>query len=203
MKNIFLTVLCAILIIVSQREIAVAENSLSASSHTDSSCTTTSAGSSTPTVTSSSIALASTMDTSQSNLNYSPISLNKKKKSKKKKTGPLAGINHMLKLGDYERAHVALEKFRTTHPHIQADKYNLMGVIAQEMGDIAASLEYFDTALSVRPSHVQALYNQAEIYLKTGDIGKAKDNLARIDDICWLGCTEKRALKIALESANK
>ena len=203
MKNIFFTTLCAVLLVVLQRETAEAENSTSSSSHTSSSCTTTSAGSSTPTVTSSSIATASIIDSSQANLNYSPVSISKKKKSKKKTNSPLASINQMLRMGDYVRADAALQKFRTTHPHIQADKYNLMGIVAQESGDIQASLEYFDTALSVRPRHVQALYQQAMIYLDIGYAEKAKDNLSKLNDICWLGCNEKTELKIALEAADR
>jgi len=42
---------------------------------------------------------------------------------------------------------------------------------------------------------------QGELYLQLGEIDKAKQNLERIKQICWLVCKEKKMLEKAIEVA--
>ena len=104
-------------------------------------------------------------------------------------------------MNDYSGAHAALKLLQT--PHRQADKFNLMGLVAQKSGDLSSSMNYYQRALSINPRHVQVLNNQAELFLQIGQVENAKENLGKINEICWLGCNEKTGLEDAIRLATK
>jgi len=104
-------------------------------------------------------------------------------------------------MDDYRSAHAALKLLHT--PHRQADKFNLMGLVAQKTGNLTSSMNYYQKALSINSRHVQALNNQAELFLQIGKVESAKENLGKINEICWLGCNEKTILEDAIKLATK
>ena len=50
-------------------------------------------------------------------------------------------------------------------------------------------------ALEINPKHKGALEYQGEMYLTLNQIGKAEENLKKLDKICFLGCSEFDKLK--------
>ncbi len=84
-----------------------------------------------------------------------------------------------------------------------ADVYSLMGFASRKTGDRAQSMTYYRKALDADPTHRGALEYQGELYLELGQIDKAKENLAKLDKICWFGCEEQGDLKEAIAHASK
>ena len=193
--------LCTLCLVSAFAVVSNAETGSMTSHHSKSSCVTEPSASSSPSAMSSSTALASSINTAEPNLNFASSSFNKNKKSKKRKEDPFSGIYQMVKMDNYGSAQSALEGLQT--PHRQADKFNLMGLVAQKTGDLTSALKHYQRALSINPRHVQALNHQAELFLLKGNLDKAKENLNKIDEICWLGCNEKTDLKNAIEIATK
>ena len=70
-----------------------------------------------------------------------------------------------------------------------------------QMGQLEKSSYHYEKALKINPKHLGALEYQGELYIALGDIEKAKENLVRIDDICFTQCTELKQLKRAINSA--
>jgi type IV pilus assembly protein PilF len=55
------------------------------------------------------------------------------------------------------------------------------GVCARQRGDQEAAVQYFERALSARPTQPQALYNLAEIAFERGEFKRSKDYLTRLN----------------------
>ena len=200
MANLRFTGTCFSIIFVAISTSVNAESGSIVSSHTGSSCTMQQAGGSDISVASTSTALVSSSSGSEANLTYSSAPSLNKKRSKNKRSDPLNNIYKLVNVGNLNSAKVALESLQT--PHKQADRYNLMGLIAQRSGEFSSSLLYYKKALAINPRHVKALHNQAELFIKNGELEKARDNLTIIDNICWLGCNEKKSLESAIELAS-
>ena len=83
------------------------------------------------------------------------------------------------------------------------DVYSLMGFALRKTGDQAQSMVYYRKALDADPTHKGALEYQGELYVELGQVDKAKENLAKLDKLCWFGCEEKTDLKEAIEHAPK
>jgi tetratricopeptide (TPR) repeat protein len=84
-----------------------------------------------------------------------------------------------------------------------ADVYSLMGFALRKTGDRAQSMTYYRKALDADPTHRGALEYQGELYVELGQIDKAKENLAKLEKICWFGCEEQGDLKEAIAHAPK
>ena len=69
------------------------------------------------------------------------------------------------------------------------------------MGELEKSSYHYEKALSINPKHLGALEYQGELYLALGDIESAKENLVKIDDICFTQCSELKQLKKAIDTA--
>jgi type IV pilus assembly protein PilF len=75
------------------------------------------------------------------------------------------------------------------------------GVCARRNGNLAGAEEYFQTALKVRPTQQQALYQLADMAYARGDLSTAKGYLGRLAqggvitaDVLWLGTRVERKL---------
>ena len=75
------------------------------------------------------------------------------------------------------------------------------GVCSRRSGNLAGAEEYFQTALKVRPTQQQALYQLADMAYARGDLGTAKGYLGRLAqagvitaDVLWLGTRVERRL---------
>jgi len=78
------------------------------------------------------------------------------------------------------------------------DVYNLLGYSLRKTGDIKNALTYYQKALDFDPDHKGALEYMGELYVEIGDIAKAKENLARLAQICPEGCEERADLEKAI-----
>jgi cytochrome c-type biogenesis protein CcmH/NrfG len=86
----------------------------------------------------------------------------------------------------------------------QADVYNLLGFTLRKTGDFKTSLTYYTKALELQPDHKAAHEYLGELYLQTGDAGKAKEQLVALTKLCPAGCEEREDLEkaIATKSAS-
>ena len=79
-----------------------------------------------------------------------------------------------------------------------ADIQNLLGFVHRKTGRLDAANRYYQRALEINPKHKGALEYQGELFLMRGDKVSANDNLAKLEKICWLGCSEYNELKKAI-----
>ena len=124
-----------------------------------------------------------------------------KKKKKKNVFDPFDHVYGLIRLEKFAEAHQSLKYINAPTPSKQADKLNLLGFTARKSGDLSSAATYYSKALEINPKHIQALEYQGELYLQLGEIEKAKQNLERIKQICWLICKEKKMLEKAIEVA--
>lgn len=83
-----------------------------------------------------------------------------------------------------------------------ADAWNLMGYASRRMNRLDEAGRYFATALRIDPRHPSALENQGELFLKRGDVGRARQNLNLLRGICPT-CDEYRGLLRAFDAAGQ
>jgi tetratricopeptide (TPR) repeat protein len=81
-----------------------------------------------------------------------------------------------------------------------ADWNNLMGYSLRKgpTPDFAAAEKFYDQALRLDPWHRGALEYSGELYLMIGDLARAEQRLARLDDVCTSGCEELSELQKAI-----
>lgn len=79
-----------------------------------------------------------------------------------------------------------------------ADIQNLLGFVHRKTGKLDAASNYYQRALRINPKHKGALEYQGELFLMRGDKDAAQENLAKLDKICYLGCSEYVDLKKAI-----
>ena len=83
-----------------------------------------------------------------------------------------------------------------------ADLYNLLGFTARKSGDLVGASGYYEKALKINAKHIGALQYQGELFITLGEIENAKQNLVKIEKICWLfSCHEGNKLKSAINEA--
>lgn len=86
----------------------------------------------------------------------------------------------------------------------QADVYNLMGFTLRKTGDYRTSLTYYTKALELQPDHKAAREYLGELYVETGDMAKAEEQVATLKQLCPAGCEELEDLQktIAAKTGN-
>jgi len=82
----------------------------------------------------------------------------------------------------------------------QADVYNLLGFTLRKTGDFKTSLTYYTKALELQPDHKAAREYLGELYVETGNIAKAKEQLAILAKLCPGGCEEREDLQKAISA---
>lgn len=93
----------------------------------------------------------------------------------------------------------ALEELRgLAEDNQQADVYNLLGYTLRMTGDYRTSLTYYTKALELQPDHKAAREYLGELYLQTGEIAKANEQLASLKQLCPGGCEELEDLQEAI-----
>lgn len=80
----------------------------------------------------------------------------------------------------------------------QADVYNLMGFTLRKTGDFRTSLTYYTKALELQPDHKAAHEYLGELYVETGQLGKAEEQVATLKHLCPAGCEELADLQKAI-----
>ena len=104
-----------------------------------------------------------------------------------------------IKAKDYKAALVELRTVADTHQH--ADVYSLMGFSLRKTGDFPTALTYYKKALDFDANHKGAREYLGELYVETGDLSKAREQLAVLEKLCPQGCEEREDLEKALASA--
>ncbi|MBP2489293.1 tetratricopeptide repeat protein [Rhizobium leguminosarum] len=77
----------------------------------------------------------------------------------------------------------------------QADVYNLMGYTLRKTGDYRTSLTYYTKALELQPGHRAAREYLGELYVETGEMAKAEEQVSSLKQLCPSGCEELEDLQ--------
>jgi tetratricopeptide (TPR) repeat protein len=116
----------------------------------------------------------------------------------KKVSSEFAEAKSLIKKENYPRAIELLNQALAKDDN-KADVYNLLGYSHRKSGDLEKGQQYYLKALAIDPNHLGALEYQGELYLMQGDLAKAKENLKRLDRLCFFGCEEYTDLKMAID----
>ena len=110
----------------------------------------------------------------------------------------LTSVRAKIKAHDYA---AALTELRDLAEDVQqADVYNLLGFTLRKTGDFKTSLTYYTKALELQPDHKAAREYLGELYVETGNIEKAKEQLAALEKLCPGGCEEREDLQKAISA---
>lgn len=108
----------------------------------------------------------------------------------------LTSVRAKIKAKDYA---AALTELRDLAEDVQqADVYNLLGFTLRKTGDFKTSLTYYTKALELQPDHKAAREYLGELYVETGNMDKAKEQLAILTKLCPGGCEEREDLQKAI-----
>lgn len=110
----------------------------------------------------------------------------------------LTSVRAKLKAKDYA---AALAELRDLAEDVQqADVYNLLGFALRKTGDFKTSLTYYTKAIELQPDHKAAREYLGELYVETGNMEKAKEQLAALAKLCPGGCEEREDLQKAISA---
>ncbi len=99
--------------------------------------------------------------------------------------------------GNYERAIALLEKVAAKEPK-NANALNLLGYSNRQLGNNDVAMKHYEAALKLNPRHRGANEYMGRLYLIMGEVEKAEERLAVLDDACFFGCKEYTMLKEAI-----
>ena len=111
----------------------------------------------------------------------------------------LTAVRAKIKAKDYKGALAELTPMLAKYQH--ADVYNLMGFSLRKTGDYKQAYTFYRKALDFDPEHKGALEYLGELYVETGQIDKARENVALLKKLCPGGCEELADLEQAVASA--
>jgi len=112
----------------------------------------------------------------------------------------LTSVRAKIAAKDYR---AALAELRDLAEDVQqADVYNLLGYALRKTGDFKTSLTYYTKALELQPDHKAAREYLGELYVETGHLDKAKEQLDALAKLCPDGCEERDDLRKAVSAAS-
>jgi Flp pilus assembly protein TadD len=111
----------------------------------------------------------------------------------------LTSVRAKIKAKDYPAALSELQSLADTHQH--ADVYSLMGFSLRKSGDYNSALTFYNKALDFDGNHKGAREYLGELYIETGELPKAREQLAILTRLCPQGCEEREDLELALAAA--
>jgi Flp pilus assembly protein TadD len=82
-----------------------------------------------------------------------------------------------------------------------ADVYNLLGFSLRKSGELKMAYTFYKKALDFDPEHKGALEYLGELYVQTGELAKAREHVALLQNLCPQGCEELEDLQKALAQA--
>ena len=112
----------------------------------------------------------------------------------------LTSVRAKIKAKDFKTAIAELTPMLETHQH--ADVYNLMGFSLRKSGDPKQAYTFYRKALDFDPEHKGALEYLGELYVETGQVDKARENVVLLKKLCPSGCEELADLEQAVASAS-
>jgi Flp pilus assembly protein TadD len=108
----------------------------------------------------------------------------------------LTSVRAKIEAKNYTAAIEELRGLADTNQH--ADVYNLLGFSLRKSGDFKTALTYYTKALEFQPDHKAAREYLGELYVETGNLEKAREQLAALVKLCPGGCEERADLEKAL-----
>ena len=111
----------------------------------------------------------------------------------------LSSVRAKIKAKDYKAAIAELTPMLETNQH--ADVYNLMGFSLRKSGDYKQAYTFYRKALDFNPEHKGALEYLGELYVETGQVDKARENVVLLKKLCPSGCEELADLEKAIAGA--
>jgi tetratricopeptide (TPR) repeat protein len=111
----------------------------------------------------------------------------------------LASVRAKIQAKDYKGALAELTPMLETHQH--ADVYSLMGFALRKTGDYKQAYTFYRKALDFDPEHKGALEYLGELYVETGQVDKARENVVLLKKLCPGGCEELADLEKAIAAA--
>jgi cytochrome c-type biogenesis protein CcmH/NrfG len=70
----------------------------------------------------------------------------------------------------------------------------------RKTGDFRTSLTYYTKALELQPEHKAAREYLGELYVETGNMEKAREQLGALAKLCPRGCEEREDLEKAIRA---
>ena len=118
---------------------------------------------------------------------------------KEPKDPKLAQARDAIGKKDWARAQEALREAVAKNPQ-KADLHSLYAYSIRMGANPAMDLvfRHYNEALRLEPRHRGAHEYIGEAYLMTGNLAKAKEHLAQLDQLCTFGCKEYTKLKQAV-----
>lgn len=111
----------------------------------------------------------------------------------------LTSARAKVKAKDWPAAVAELQGLSNKHQN--ADVYSLLAYSLRNSGDYEQARTYYGKALDLEPNHRGALEYSGELYLKTGELEKARANLRKLEALCPNGCEELEDLRKAFNQA--
>ena len=110
---------------------------------------------------------------------------------------PLAGARALIAA---KRWPAALDELKKVNVSGSADWNNLMGYALRKQAtpDLDGSERFYNEALRIDPKHRGTLEYSGELYLTKGDLPKAEQRLATLEQVCGTSCEEYGDLKKAI-----
>ena len=101
--------------------------------------------------------------------------------------------------GDWAAAQAVLREAIAREPG-KADYHNLYAYAIRKGAnpDMSLVFKHYNQALALDPKHRGAHEYIGEAYLMVGNLPKAKEHLARLDQLCFFSCREYSDLKEAV-----
>ena len=106
----------------------------------------------------------------------------------------LAPFQELIQAGQYQQAIDQLGQALKEAPD-NADLLNLIAYSHRNLNQIDEALGFYQKALEIEPEHLGANEYLGELYLEMGQLMKAQERLAVLDDACFFGCEEYDDLK--------
>lgn len=110
----------------------------------------------------------------------------------------LPKVVKMIDAGKYSDAIDSLKKMNKADPE-NADVLNYLAYSQRKSGDMKSAEANYEKALEINPDHRGALEYQGELYIQTGRVDMAKENLARLKEVCGTDCEQYKDLSNALD----
>ena len=104
--------------------------------------------------------------------------------------------------GDWEGAIKALTNAALRDAR-NADIQNYLGYAYRRLRQFDPAMQHYRQALIFNPRHRSAQEHLGEAYLSQGDLAKAKEHLAALEQICLIPCDEYDDLQWAIAEYNK
>lgn len=116
-----------------------------------------------------------------------------------KKPSEMRGVESKINAKEYQSAINEL-KILVARNSDNADAFNLLGYSNRKLKNYDVAEKYYLEALKIDPTHKGAMEYLGELYVETGRMDKANQMLSRLDEACFISCSEYKTLKEYIET---